>query len=118
MIGLALGAAGDAGAAALADDPGIGDALRAAASVEGALATCDVIGGTAPTRVAAALAAARALARRLVHDPERGGDGEQLVAVVEVEDDPIPALAERPGRDALASGRRIEDGRPSTAVST
>ncbi len=60
MIGLALGASGDAGAAALAADEGIGDHLRAAASVDGALATCDVIGGTAPVRVAAALAAARA----------------------------------------------------------
>jgi argininosuccinate lyase len=60
MIGLALGAAGDEGASALAADPGIGDALRAAASVEGALATCDVIGGTAPVRVSAALHAARA----------------------------------------------------------
>ncbi len=59
MIGLALGASGDAGAAALAADEGIGDHLRAAASVDGALATCDVIGGTAPVRVAAALAAAR-----------------------------------------------------------
>jgi hypothetical protein len=60
MIGLALGASGDAGAQALAAEPGIGDHLRAAASVEGALATCDVIGGTAPVRVAAALVAARA----------------------------------------------------------
>ncbi|MEX1172204.1 MAG: argininosuccinate lyase [Chloroflexota bacterium] len=60
MIGMALGAAGDAGAQTLATDPGIGDHLRAAASVDGALATCDVIGGTAPVRVAAALAAARA----------------------------------------------------------
>jgi argininosuccinate lyase len=60
MIGLALGASGDAGAQALAADAGIGDHLRAAASVDGALATCDVIGGTAPVRVAAALAAARA----------------------------------------------------------
>ena len=60
MIGLALGAAGDPTAATLAEDPGIGDALRAAASIEGALASCDVIGGTAPTRVAAALEAARA----------------------------------------------------------
>jgi argininosuccinate lyase len=59
MIGLALGASGDAGASALAADPGIGDSLRAAASVDGALATCDVIGGTAPVRVAAALLAAR-----------------------------------------------------------
>jgi argininosuccinate lyase len=59
MIGLALGASGDPGAQALAADPAIGDTLRAAASVDGALASCDVIGGTAPTRVAEALAAAR-----------------------------------------------------------
>ncbi len=59
MIGMALGAAGDTGAAALAAEEGIGAELRAAASVDGALATCDVIGGTAPKRVAAALAAAR-----------------------------------------------------------
>ena len=59
MIGLAFGASGDATAAALAEAPGIGDELRAAASIDGALASCDVIGGTAPTRVAAALAAAR-----------------------------------------------------------
>ena len=60
MIGLALGAAGDPTAATLAEDPDIGEALRSAASIDGALASCDVIGGTAPTRVAAALAAARA----------------------------------------------------------
>jgi argininosuccinate lyase len=60
MIGLALGAAGDAASAALAEDGTIGDALRGAASIDGALASCDVIGGTAPTRVAAALRAARA----------------------------------------------------------
>jgi hypothetical protein len=59
MIGLALGASGDAGAQALAADETIGDALRGAASVDGALASCDVIGGTAPTRVAEALGAAR-----------------------------------------------------------
>ena len=50
---------------ALADEPGIGDAVRAAASVEGALASADVIGGTAPNRVADALAAARARLDRL-----------------------------------------------------
>ena len=33
--------------------------LRTAATVEGSLASADVIGGTAPTRVAAALAAAK-----------------------------------------------------------
>jgi argininosuccinate lyase len=36
------------------------DELRAAAALDGALATCDVIGGTAPKRVDAALAAAKA----------------------------------------------------------
>ena len=60
MIGLALGAAGDETARALAEEPGIGDQIRAAASVEGALEAADVIGGTAPGRVAAALAAAKA----------------------------------------------------------
>lgn len=59
MIGMALGAAGDPVAVALAGEPGIGEALRAAASLEGALASCDVVGGTAPERVRAALAAAR-----------------------------------------------------------
>lgn len=65
MIGLALGASGDTGVESLATDEGIGEYLRAAASVDGALATCDVIGGTAPVRVAAALEAAR---ERLGHD--------------------------------------------------
>jgi argininosuccinate lyase len=60
MIGLALGAAGDETARALATRPGIGDELRSAASIDGALANCDVVGGTAPARVSAALAAARA----------------------------------------------------------
>ena len=60
MIGLALATSGDSGAAALAAEAGIGDSLRAAASVDEALATCDVIGGTAPTRVAEALEQARA----------------------------------------------------------
>jgi len=60
MIGLALATSGDSGAAALAPEAGIGDSLRAAASVDEALATCDVIGGTAPTRVAEALGRARA----------------------------------------------------------
>jgi argininosuccinate lyase len=60
MIGMALGAAGDERAAALAADPGIGEALRAAAAIDGALASCDVIGGTAPERVARALRAASA----------------------------------------------------------
>ena len=60
MIGLALGASGDETAAALATDPTIGETLRSAASLDGALAACDVVGGTAPIRVAAALEAARA----------------------------------------------------------
>ena len=60
MVGLVLGTVGDDAALALASDDGVGDLIRAAASVEGALETCDVIGGTAPRRVAEALAAARA----------------------------------------------------------
>jgi argininosuccinate lyase len=60
MIGLALGASGDAGAKALAADEVIGEILRGAATVDGALASCDVVGGTAPTRVAEALKTARA----------------------------------------------------------
>ncbi|MDO8483936.1 MAG: argininosuccinate lyase [Candidatus Limnocylindrales bacterium] len=59
MLGLALGAAGDETARQLAQEPGIGDALRIAAGLDGALASCDVIGGTAPARVAEALARAR-----------------------------------------------------------
>lgn len=55
----ALTASDDEVASALAGDPGIADALRVAASVEGALAASDVIGGSAPARVAAAVAAAR-----------------------------------------------------------
>jgi argininosuccinate lyase len=60
MIGLVLGTVGDDAAHALISEAGIGDAIRGAASVEGALETCDVIGGTAPRRVAEALAAVRA----------------------------------------------------------
>jgi argininosuccinate lyase len=59
MVGLALAAAGDDQARGLAEEPGIGDELRAAASIDGALASCDVVGGTAPGRVMRALAAAR-----------------------------------------------------------
>ena len=59
MIGLALGASGDPVAQALAGEESLGDELRRAAEVEGAIETCDVVGGTAPARVAAALAAAR-----------------------------------------------------------
>jgi argininosuccinate lyase len=59
MVVRTLRDSADAGAVALADDPAIGDVLRAAASLDGALAACDVTGGTAPARVATALAAAR-----------------------------------------------------------
>jgi argininosuccinate lyase len=60
MIGLALGAAGDPAARSLAEEPGIGDALRSSATVEASLAASDVIGGTAPERVRTSLSAARA----------------------------------------------------------
>ena len=56
----ALRGANDDTATRLAIEPGIADRLRAAASVEGALARFDVIGGTAPDRVATELAEARA----------------------------------------------------------
>ncbi len=58
-IGIALGASGDPTAASLGEDPGIGEVLRASADLDGALAAADVIGGTAPRRVEAALLAAR-----------------------------------------------------------
>jgi argininosuccinate lyase len=60
MILTAFGAADDDIARNLAQDPAIGDTVRAAADLDRALASCDVIGGTAPGRVTAALAAARA----------------------------------------------------------
>ena len=53
-----LGASSDATAASLAADAAVPGALRAAASLENALARPDVIGGTAPRRVHAELAAA------------------------------------------------------------
>jgi argininosuccinate lyase len=59
-IAAALAASDDPIAAGLADEPGSGPGLRTAATVGAALAACDVIGGTAPDRVATALAAARA----------------------------------------------------------
>ncbi len=59
MVGLALGAAGDETARQLAQEPAVGEALRAAAGIDGALASCDVVGGTAPGRVAGAMAVAR-----------------------------------------------------------
>ena len=59
-----LAASDDAAARVLAvdgtrDGGGLLEALRAAADLDGALATCDVEGGTAPGRVATALATAR-----------------------------------------------------------
>ena len=58
-IRTALAAADDDAARVLAAEPGIGMAVRAAASIEAALASADVIGGTARLRVAAALESAR-----------------------------------------------------------
>jgi argininosuccinate lyase len=57
----ALRSVDDEAAAGLAEGParGAADLIRSAASVEAALAAADVIGGTAPVRVRAALAAAR-----------------------------------------------------------
>jgi len=56
----ALDGSDDPVARSLARERGIVARLRAAASIEGSLAAADVTGGTAPTRVAAALAAAKA----------------------------------------------------------
>jgi argininosuccinate lyase len=58
-IAAALAASDDPAAQRIADDATIAGELRAAAALEGALASCDVIGGTAPRRVKAALAAAK-----------------------------------------------------------
>ncbi len=55
----ALDGSDDPGARRLAHERGIAAALRAAATVEGSLAAADVVGGTAPNRVAEALAAAK-----------------------------------------------------------
>jgi argininosuccinate lyase len=59
QVSEALRASDDAVARALADDAGIGAAVREASSVEVALASADVIGGTAPSRVRVELAHAR-----------------------------------------------------------
>jgi len=56
----ALVASDDAVASNLADDPSIGQTVRGAADIDAALASCDVVGGTAPERVRAALTEARA----------------------------------------------------------
>ena len=55
----ALRASPDEVAARLADGPGTAVRVRAAADIDAALASCDVIGGTAPGRVSSALEAAR-----------------------------------------------------------
>ncbi len=56
----ALAASSDDVAAGLSREPAIGTTVRAAADIDRAVASCDVIGGTAPDRVRAALEAARA----------------------------------------------------------
>ena len=58
-IAAALAASDDPAARELARNPSIGSTVRAAADIDAALASCDVIGGTAPDRVHAALRAAR-----------------------------------------------------------
>jgi argininosuccinate lyase len=58
LIKRLLAGSDDADARALVTKDGIGDLIRGAASVPGALARFDVIGGTAPARVRAELAAA------------------------------------------------------------
>ena len=55
----ALAASDDSVAASLGADATVAAYVRTAAGLDGAMAGCDVIGGTAPGRVAAALAAAR-----------------------------------------------------------
>ena len=59
-IAAALTASYDSVALTIMGDTALPGELRAAAGLEGALASCDVTGGTAPRRVAAALAAAKA----------------------------------------------------------
>jgi len=55
----ALDGSDDETARSLAREKGIAGALREASTIEGSLAAADVVGGTAPARVAAALAAAK-----------------------------------------------------------
>jgi argininosuccinate lyase len=59
-IAAAVATSDDSVAVTLVGDAALPGELRAAAALDGALASCDVIGGTAPRRVAAALAAAKA----------------------------------------------------------
>ncbi len=58
-IAAALAGSEDSVAVTIMGDAALPGELRAAAALEGALASCDVVGGTAPRRVAAALAAAK-----------------------------------------------------------
>jgi argininosuccinate lyase len=58
-IAAALAGSDDSIAASLGADASVPGYLRTAAGLEGAMAGCDVIGGTAPRRVAAALAEAK-----------------------------------------------------------
>jgi len=67
----AIAASEDPVATALALVPGIAAELRRAATIEAALESCDVVGGTAPRRVSVALAAARA---RIERDRGPAGD--------------------------------------------
>ena len=57
-IAAALATSDDSVALTIMGDSTLPGELRAAAALEGALASCDVVGGTAPRRVATALAAA------------------------------------------------------------
>ena len=59
-IAATLAASDDSVALSLVGDAAVPAELRHAAALEGAMASCDVIGGTAPRRVTAALAAAKA----------------------------------------------------------
>ncbi len=59
-IGAVLAGSDDSVAQALVGDAAVAGELRTAAGLDGALASCDVVGGTAPRRVGAALAAAKA----------------------------------------------------------
>jgi argininosuccinate lyase len=66
VIAMALAESGDPVGTGLVGDTEIGTELRRAATLEGALESADVIGGTAPARVQTAIAAARErLAREL-----------------------------------------------------
>jgi len=60
VIVAALAESRDSAVMGLAGDPELPAALREAATLDAALVSCDVIGGTAPRRVSAALVAARA----------------------------------------------------------